>query len=97
MTRYEMMVPVFIEENRPLQSKELRDLLRERGFVRTQTTISTMLAEFKKQKKLYVYKVKGLPAFYALPEWINAQTNKLKFKFDPYTKTRINEPEDYAI
>lgn len=97
MTNYETLVSIFEYENKPLQNKEIYQKFIDNGHPKSISSITTMLSVFKKQKKLYIWKIRGMPSFFVLPSWINAQTNELKFGFDPYTKKRTDEPKDNSI
>jgi hypothetical protein len=97
-TSYERIVKVLQEANRPLQTKEFQPLLRAAGSKQSYSAMTTMLCHFCNQRRLYRWKATGIPTFYALPGWMRAnRKNELNFKFDPYTKTRLDEPENNTV
>jgi hypothetical protein len=98
-TWYDKVSEILIPEGIPMQRKDLFERLSDSGETVTYKGFGVVLNNLIKAKKLYVYKVKGFPGFYCIPSWLSAQTNSLKpqYDFDPYTKTKLNEPEDNTV
>jgi len=97
-THYERLVKILVEADRPLQTKEFHELLRQAGSPQSTSAMTTMLSHFVKIKRLYKWKAPGLPSFYCLPSWVRSdKKNTLKFNFDPYLKKRIDEPKNNSV
>lgn len=93
----EILVNILIEKDRPMQRKEIEEVLKEKGFVVSKTMMGAII-HLATVNNLTRIKYPGLTSFYCLKKWVSMNGKiKATYKFDPVTKEfkdLTDEPKD---
>lgn len=75
-------------EARPLQRKDIKDfILRDSPRPVSSNQLGVVLHNMVKEGILTPVKLKGIPTFYAHPDWVEDDQLKPGYNFDPIFKT----------